>query len=134
MPNDDENAGRIAVSSRRGSLIAAAGCGKTEQIAQATAISDCKRLILTHTHAGVDAILSRLQKLKVPASKFHLSTIAGWCLQFCRSYLNKHGVREVRCRTRPRVEIFEKFGPVLRDVHGCIRSDTHHICGGQDRR
>src|ERR1035438_7308976 len=53
MPNDDENAGRIAVSFRRGSLIAAAGCGKTEQIAQATAISDCKRLILTHTHAGV---------------------------------------------------------------------------------
>jgi DNA helicase-2/ATP-dependent DNA helicase PcrA len=91
MPNDDENAGRIAVSSRRGSLIAAAGCGKTEQIAQATAISDCKRLILTHTHAGVDAILSRLQKLKVPASKFHLSTIAGWCLQFCRSYPKRSG-------------------------------------------
>src|ERR1039457_4272115 len=91
MPNDDEIAGRIAVSSRRGSLIAAAGCGKTEQIAQATAISDCKRLILTHTHAGVDAILSRLQKLKVPASKFHLSTIAGWCLQFCRSYPKRSG-------------------------------------------
>ena len=91
MPNDDENAGRIAVSSRRGSLIAAAGCGKTEQIAQATAISDCKRLILTHTHAGVDAIHSRLQKLKVPATKFHLSTIAGWCLQFCRSYPKRSG-------------------------------------------
>lgn len=91
MPNDDENAGRIAVSSRRGSLIAAAGCGKTEQIAQATAISDCKRLILTHTHAGVDAIHSRLQKLKVPASKFHLSTIAGWCLQFCQSYPKRSG-------------------------------------------
>jgi DNA helicase-2/ATP-dependent DNA helicase PcrA len=91
MPNDDENAGRIAVSSRCGSLIAAAGCGKTEQIAQATAISGCKRLILTHTHAGVDAIHSRLQKLKVPASKFHLSTIAGWCLQFCRSYPKRSG-------------------------------------------
>jgi len=91
MPNDDENAGRIAVSSRRGSLIAAAGCGKTEQIARATAISDCKRLILTHTHAGVDAILNRLQKLKVPTSKFHISTIAGWCLQLCRSYPKRSG-------------------------------------------
>jgi DNA helicase-2/ATP-dependent DNA helicase PcrA len=91
MPNDDENVGRIAVSSRRGSLIAAAGCGKTEQIARATAISDCKRLILTHTHAGVDAIRNRLQKLKVPTSKFHISTIAGWCLQFCRSYPKRAG-------------------------------------------
>ena len=91
MPNEDDNVGRIAVSSRRGCVVAAAGCGKTEQIARATAVSDCKRLILTHTHAGVDAILSRLHKLKVPPSKYHISTIAGWCLQSCRSYPKRSG-------------------------------------------
>jgi DNA helicase-2/ATP-dependent DNA helicase PcrA len=91
MPNNDEDVTRIAVSSRCGCVIAAAGCGKTEQIALATKKSDCKRLILTHTHAGVDAILNRLQKLNVPTSKFHISTIAGWCLQFCRSYPKRSG-------------------------------------------
>jgi AAA domain len=91
MPNEDDNVGRTAVSSRRGCVVAAAGCGKTEQIARATAISDCKRLILTHTHAGVDAILNRLQKQKVPASKYQISTIAGWCLKFCRSYPKRSG-------------------------------------------
>jgi hypothetical protein len=91
MPSEDDNVGRTAVSSRRGCVVAAAGCGKTEQIARATAISDCKRLILTHTHAGVDAILNRLQKQEVPASKYQISTIAGWCLNFCRSYPKRSG-------------------------------------------
>lgn len=86
MVSEDDNVGRLAAGSRRACVIAAAGCGKTEQIARATAISDCNRLILTHTHAGVDAIVSRLQKQQVPASKFHISTIAAWCLRFCRSY------------------------------------------------
>ena len=82
---------RIAASLRRGCVVAAAGCGKTEQIALATGISGCKRLILTHTHAGVDAIQSRLRRHQVPASKFHLSTIAGWCLRLCRSYPKRSG-------------------------------------------
>jgi DNA helicase-2/ATP-dependent DNA helicase PcrA len=91
MVNEDNTVGRMIISSRRGCVVAAAGCGKTEQIARATAISDCKRLILTHTHAGVDAILHRLQKQRVPASKYQISTIAAWCSQFCRSYPKRAG-------------------------------------------
>lgn len=70
----------------RASIVAAAGCGKTEQIARAVACSSHRRLILTHTHAGVDAITARLKKLSVPSEKFKVETIAGWCLRFATSF------------------------------------------------
>ena len=45
--------------SARGAMIAAAGCGKTEVIASAVAnYGGGKELVLTHTHAGVEAIRS----------------------------------------------------------------------------
>lgn len=70
----------------RASIVAAAGCGKTEQIARAVACLSHRRLILTHTHAGVDAITARLKKLSVPSEKFKVETIAGWCLRFATSF------------------------------------------------
>ncbi|WP_084687209.1 DEAD/DEAH box helicase family protein [Rhizobium nepotum] len=47
----DQEIARLADSIRRGSIVAAAGCGKTEQIALAIAISGRRRLILTHARA-----------------------------------------------------------------------------------
>jgi hypothetical protein len=91
MANDDDIA-RLAVDIRRGSIIAAAGCGKTEQIALAVGLSDQRRLILTHTHAGVDALTKRLRKHRVPAAKYRIATIAGWCLRFAASFPQRSGV------------------------------------------
>ena len=65
---------------------AAAGCGKTEQIARATQIAEGRRLILTHTHAGVDALRARLKTHKVSSEKFRVDTIAGWCLRYAASF------------------------------------------------
>ena len=65
LPAEDEIA-LAAASARRASIVAAAGCGKTEQIALATQASAGKRLILTHTHAGVDALKARMEKCGVP--------------------------------------------------------------------
>ena len=81
MPDDpDEEVGRLAgVTSERGSIVAAAGCGKTEQITRAVSFSDCRRLILTHTHACVDAMAERLSFRRVPPDKYRVDTIAGWC-------------------------------------------------------
>lgn len=90
MANDDDIA-RLAVSIRRGSIVAAAGCGKTEQIALAVGSSDGRRLILTHTHAGVDALTRRLRKHHVPTAKYRIDTIAGWC--FCSVLSTTFGVR-----------------------------------------
>ncbi|WP_193370085.1 UvrD-helicase domain-containing protein [Pelagibius marinus] len=88
----DEEAAKIAASIERGSIVAAAGCGKTEQIARATQASTGCRLILTHTHAGVDALRARLKKRKVPEAKYRIDTIAGWALRFAASYPQRSAI------------------------------------------
>lgn len=82
------------LGARRGFTIAAAGCGKTELLGRIVADEGSGRqLLLTHTHAGVAAVRKRLNDLKVPASKYHLDTIAGWCLRYGASYPAISGVR-----------------------------------------
>ncbi|MBB3302971.1 DNA helicase-2/ATP-dependent DNA helicase PcrA [Rhizobium sp. BK077] len=89
---DDQEISRLAAGIRRGSIVAAAGCGKTEQIALAVAISSRRRLILTHTHAGVDAITRRMKKYRVSNDKYRVDTIAGWCLRFAASFPQRSGI------------------------------------------
>jgi len=84
--NPDTDIAQLIASLKCGSIVAAAGCGKTEQIVRATQIADGRRLILTHTHAGVDALRGRLKKYKVPSEKFRVDTIAGWCLRYAASF------------------------------------------------
>jgi DNA helicase-2/ATP-dependent DNA helicase PcrA len=79
-------------AARAGSVIAAAGCGKTEEIARATGRSTGRRLILTHTHAGVDALRQRLRRLGVPATFYHLNTLAGWSLRYVSAFPATSGV------------------------------------------
>jgi hypothetical protein len=99
MRNDSEaEIARLAASLTCGSIVAAAGCGKTEQIAQATAIASGRRLILTHTHAGVDALRLRLKRHSVPSGKYRLETIAGWCLWYAASFPKRSGL----CQNNPK--------------------------------
>jgi hypothetical protein len=88
----DSDIASLAKAVRLGSVIAAAGCGKTEQIANATHLSEGRRLILTHTHAGVDVLRECLKKFNVPRSKFRLDTIAGWCLRYAASFPIRSGL------------------------------------------
>ncbi|MBI3775815.1 MAG: AAA family ATPase [Gammaproteobacteria bacterium] len=93
MRNDpDAGIAALAASVARGSVVAAAGCGKTEQIARAVQITKGRRLILTHTHAGVDVLRSRLKMHKVPSDKFRIDTIAGWCLRYAASFPMRSGL------------------------------------------
>ena len=96
MDSDDKQISQIAAEVRSGCIIAAAGCGKTEQIARATALCPGCRLILTHTHAGVDALRARLKKHGVPANKYHIDTIAGWSLRFAASFPMRSGLTLAR--------------------------------------
>jgi DNA helicase-2/ATP-dependent DNA helicase PcrA len=86
-------------SARAASVVAAAGCGKTEQIVRATSAGAGRRLILTHTHAGVDALRNRLCERKVPRSSYYVDTIAGWCLRFTASYPKLSGLTVIDPRT-----------------------------------
>jgi hypothetical protein len=82
------------LGARRGFTIAAAGCGKTELLGRIVADGRSGRqLLLTHTHAGVAAVRKRLNDMSVPSSKYHLDTIAGWCLRYGASYPAISGVR-----------------------------------------
>lgn len=68
-------------------VVAAAGCGKTELIADAVTSNQGRRqLVLTHTHAGVRAILDRLRKKKANPSSFRVDTIAGFALRYAASF------------------------------------------------
>lgn len=91
----------IIRATKSGSVIAAAGCGKTEQIVRTVkAISDdptvSKRcLILTHTFAGVDVLQKRLRRLNVPVSSYKLDTIASWSLRFVTGYPKTSGIENI---------------------------------------
>lgn len=82
------------LDSPRAFAVAAAGCGKTELLGRVVADRGSGRqLVLTHTHAGVAAIKKRLAGMGVPHGKFHLDTIAGWCLRYGAAYPAISGFR-----------------------------------------
>jgi DNA helicase-2/ATP-dependent DNA helicase PcrA len=66
-------------------IVAPAGHGKTEAIAKAAA-QGRRTLILTHTHAGVHAIRSRLKRLEIPHARVSVDTIAGWCIRYAHAF------------------------------------------------
>ncbi|SFU20981.1 UvrD-helicase domain-containing protein [Paraburkholderia aspalathi] len=68
-----------------GAIVAPAGHGKTELIAKVAALGR-RTLILTHTHAGVQAIRSRLRRLKVPHPAVAVDTIAGWSMRYSHAF------------------------------------------------
>ena len=66
---------------------AAAGCGKTELIADAvTHNSEGCQLVLTHTHSGVRALRERLKKRGVSHNRCRVETIAGFALRYASSF------------------------------------------------
>ncbi|EMK7708431.1 TPA: UvrD-helicase domain-containing protein [Yersinia enterocolitica] len=70
-----------------GSVVAPAGCGKTQLIIDILSIKQSKPyLVLTHTTAGVSALKRRLRNLKVPAENYVVTTIDGWSLRIANSF------------------------------------------------
>ena len=69
-----------------------AGCGKTEAIVRTvgTYCSD-PQLVLTHTHAGVDALRQRFREHHVPTARYRVDTIAGWSWGWVRKYPDNAG-------------------------------------------
>jgi hypothetical protein len=68
-----------------GSIVAPAGHGKTELIASIATLGQ-RALILTHTHAGVHAIRSRLKRMTVSKASVSVDTIAGWCMRYAHAF------------------------------------------------
>ena len=77
-----------------GSVVAPAGCGKTQLIANALAENQSSKpiLVLTHTNSGVAALRGRLAAASVPAKRYRLVTIDGWALRLLRSFPSRGGM------------------------------------------
>lgn len=77
----------------RAFVIAPAGCGKTELIAKAVYLDAGRRsLVLTHTHAGIDALRKRLKALGAASSSYEVDTIASWSLRLAASFPSTSGI------------------------------------------
>src|SRR5712691_5062797 len=74
-------------SAQRGYVSSPAGCGKTHLIAEAVSLHNTGReLILTHTHAGVDALRRKLRRKSASSAAYHIDSIAAWALGFARAF------------------------------------------------
>lgn len=69
-------------------MIAPAGCGKTETIADIISSTEqnTKSLILTHTNAGVECLKKRLMNKKVSIEKYKIYTIASFCYKYVKAF------------------------------------------------
>lgn len=77
----------------RGLVVAPAGCGKTQLIADALKrhIGHKPILVLTHTNAGVAALRSRLDRAGVKPDKYRLATIDGWAIRLISTFPGQSG-------------------------------------------
>jgi len=83
MPNDTaKNFARCD----RGLVVAPAGCGKTHLIAESVGHATGRQLVLTHTHAGVDALRTKLTALGISSAKYRVTTIDSLALCFANAF------------------------------------------------
>jgi hypothetical protein len=77
----------------RGTITAAAGCGKTQLVANALARHTGPKpiLVLTHTNAGVGALRARLDKAGVPLARYRLATLDGFAIRLIRTFPRRSG-------------------------------------------
>lgn len=78
------------------SIVSPAGCGKTELIARSVKVGAGRQLVLTHTHAGVNALRSRMHKYRVPSKQYALETLDGWCLKFAAAFPDMSQIEDRR--------------------------------------
>ena len=76
------------ISKEKCLLVAPAGFGKTHALAECIVRTpdDKKQLILTHTHAGIASIKEKVNRLKIPASKYHIETITGFAQKYTLAF------------------------------------------------
>ena len=81
----DEDIARIQ-SKQNAAIIAPAGHGKTEMITDLVDILPGRKLVLTHTNAGVDALQQRMNRKHISKDKYSLLTISSVCMKWCDAY------------------------------------------------
>src|SRR3990167_7735960 len=76
----------------KGFIVAPAGYGKTNLIAEAVInYGNERELILTHTHAGVDSIRRKIRALNPTKKNFQIETIDGFILRYVSNFPHTSG-------------------------------------------
>lgn len=102
------------LNAERAFVTAPAGCGKTQLIAQAVCLDTERRsLILTHTHAGVDALHKRIKQLGAASSTYEVNTIAGWSLQLALAFPQTSGIVTRRPNNEQWDEVYSSASDLL---------------------
>ena len=139
MVDADDDLAALICALKTGSVVAAAGCGKTEQIVKATKHGVGRHLILTHTHAGIDTLRKRLKKNDVPGARYAIDTIAGWCLRYAASYPARSGLTIAEPRDEEWTAVYRAalkllasgaISRVLRASYRGVFVDEYQDCDG----
>lgn len=82
------------LTTQSGSVVAPAGCGKTQLIADSLRAMESGRpaLVLTHTNAGRAALEQRLRLAKVPATAFRVATLDSWAIRLGQHFPARIGL------------------------------------------
>lgn len=126
-------------SKHNAAIIAPAGHGKTEMITDLVDKLPGKKLVLTHTNAGVSALGQRLSKKKVGSEKYSLSTISSFCMRWCDAYPSTAGIdkgipvtdeRFYRAQNCGAISIFShKWArEVIQSTYSCVIIDEYQDC------
>ena len=128
----------IIKSKRNAAIVAAAGHGKTEMIVDLVEAYDTKVLLVTHTNAGVEALIKRLKKRGIDSKKYSITTIAGFCIRWCLAYPQTAGIRDISVtddkyysmQYKGAVAIFQNVWArnVLQRTYSCVIVDEYQDC------
>lgn len=105
----------LAAHNGAGYVVAPAGYGKTHLIAESTARSVGRQLILTHTYAGVNALRRKMRTLGISDRLYRIDTIASWVLRLSLSYSGTSGWSDERPVNNERWSALYEAGSKLLD-------------------
>ena len=98
-----------------------------------------RKLVLTHTNAGVDALQQRMSRKNISKEKYYLTTISSFCMKWCDAYPNTAGVDSVVKMTDNKfypmvhagaVRIFQNewARKVIETTYSCVIVDEYQDC------
>ncbi len=120
----------MLLGAERAFVVAAAGCGKTQLIAEAVRLDiEHRSLVLTHTYAGVDALRKRLKTLGAKPATYELDTIAGWSLRLAASFPNVSRITTQEEVKKEWEAVYEGASRVLsvRAIKTVMRASFHSV-------
>lgn len=126
-----------------GSVVAPAGCGKTQTVVDALVDHvGLPVLVLTHTNAGVTALRSRIARSGVSSERYRVTTIDGWALKLITLYPGLAGYRNAGDAINyPRTQdaaigILESqaLTPILRASYSRLVVDEYQDCSVRQHR